>query len=363
MNVQFRLSLVVAFLLACGSSSAQVAVSWPYEFLRKYAQFSPGEFHEMEEGRVVVKLLPTHVKQEVVAFGAVRIDVPQEFFVARFRDVEKFKKGRFVPEIKKFSDPPSLDDLKGLSLEEREIESLKRCRAHDCSVKLPAEAIQSFRRDIDWNAPNYRDQASDVLQQILLRRVEAYLSGGCATLGRYDDKKYSLDLTVEFQGLLDQSPYLAEYVPGFDQYLRQYPRIRLSGAEHFVYWSKEKYSHEAKPVISVTSTSIYQQEDTPGKPFLITSQQIYASHYFEASLGLALVVDATENHATPRIYLVNLNRSRVDFLRGFWAFLVRGTITGRIQSEMKNVMGSLKKKMEASYLEESSHAEPNSAPR
>ncbi len=358
-----RLSLAVACLLACGSSSAQAPVAWPYAFLRKYGHFSPTEFHDMEQGRVVVKVLPTRVKQEVVAFGAVRIDVPQEFFVAQFRDIEKFKKGRFVPEVKKFSDPPSPEDLKGLSLELGEIESLKRCRSHSCPVKLPAEAMERFHREIDWKAPDHREQAVELLQQILLSRVQAYLVGGSATLGRYDDKKDSLDLAAQFRGLLDQSPYLAEYVPEFDLYLREYPEASLPGAEHFVYWSKEKYSQEAKAVIAITSTSIYRQEDTLGKPFLITSQQIYASHYFEGSLGMALIVDASEDQTTPRIYLVNLNRSRTDLLRGFFAFLIRGTIAGRLQSEMKNVMGSLKKKMEASYLEENSHVEPRAEPR
>jgi hypothetical protein len=356
-----RLILTLACLLACGSSSAQAPVSWPYEFLRKYAHLSPAEFHDMEQGRVVVKILPTRVKQEVVSFGAVRIDVPQEFFVAQFRDIEKFKKGRFVPEVKKFSDPPSPEDLKGLSLELGEIESLKRCRVHDCPVKLPAESMESFQRQIDWKAPDYREKAVELLQQILLRRAQAYLASGSGTLGRYDDKKYSLDLAAEFRGLLDQSPYLAEYVPEFDHYLHEYPGVRLEGAEHFMYWSKEKYTQDAKAVTAITSTSIYRQEDTPGKPFLITSQQIYASHYFEGSLGVALLVDASEDPTTPRIYLVNLNRSRIDFLRGFFAFLIRGTIARRLQSEMKNVMGSLKKKMEASYLEESSHVEPRAA--
>lgn len=352
------LSLAVVCVLASGPTSAQAPVSWPYAFLREYAYFSPAEFHDMEQGRVVVKVLPTRVKQEVVAFGAVRIDVPQEFFVARFRDIEKFKKGRFVPQVKKFSDPPSPEDLKGLSLELGEIESLKRCGDHNCPVKLPAEAMERFHRQIDWKAPDYQEEVTELLQQILLSRVQAYLSGGSATLGRYDDKKYSLDLDAEFRGLLDQSPYLAEYVSEFDHYLREYPEASLPGAEHFVYWSKEKYSQEAKAVIARTSTSISRQEDTLGKPFLITSQQIYASHYFEGSLGLALIVDATEDQTRPRIYLVNLNRSRTDLLRGFFAFLIRGTISGRLQSEMKNVMGSLKKKMEVSYLEERSHVEP-----
>lgn len=353
-----RLALVVC-VLACGSGAAQAPVTWPYEFLRKYAHLSPAEFREMEEGRIVVKVLPTRVKQEVASFGVVRIDVPPEFFVARFRDIEKFKQGRYVPEIKKFSDPPRMEDWEGLTVEPREIESLKGCRVHDCPVKLPAEDMESFQREVDWKAPHYREQAAELLQQILLRRVEAYLSGGSATLGHYDDKNHPLDRAAEFRSLLDQSPYLAEYVPEFDRYLREYPRVRLEGAEHFVYWSKEKYSQDAKAVIALTSTSIYRQEDTPGRPFVITSQQIYASHYFEGSLGVALLVDASEDKTTPRIYLVNLNRTRIDFLRGFFAFLIRWRITGRLQSEMKNILGSVKQRMEAAYLEERSHAEPS----
>jgi hypothetical protein len=365
MNVLLRrsicLSLATTCVLTCGSSSAQAPVPWPYAFLRKYSHFSPTEIRDMERGLVVVKVLPTRLKQEVVAFGAVRIDVPQEFFVAQFQDIEKFKKGRFVPEVKKFSDPPTPEDLKGLSFELGEIESLKRCRRHDCAVKLPAEAMESFHRQVDWKAPDYQEQVAELLQQILLRRVQAYLADGSATLGHYDDKKESVDLAAEFRGLLDQSPYLAEYAPEFDHYLREYPEARLPGVEHFVYWSKEKYSQEAKAVISITNTNIYRQEGTPSKPFLITSQQIYASHYFEGSLGMALIVDASEDEKRPRIYLVNLNRSRVDLLRGVFAFFVRRTISGRLRSEMKSVMESLKEKMEASYLEESLHEKSGAA--
>ncbi len=179
-------------------------------------------------------------------------------------------------------------------------------------------------------------------RHVLLSRVQAYMSDGNAALGHYDDKKYSLDLVGEFRGLLDQSPYLTEYVPELDRYLREYSQTNLQNLESFVYWSEEKYGYGLKPVVTITHTSIYKQEGVTGEPIIIASKQIYADHYFEASLGLALLVEATDNEATPRFYLMYLNRSRADALRSSFAFLVRGTIARHIRGEMRETMTLLK---------------------
>lgn len=102
-------------------------------------------------------------------------------------------------------------------------------------------------------------------------------------------------------------------------------------------------------MITITNTSIYKQQSAAGAPLIITSKQIFASHYFDASLGLALLVDATENKAAPRFYLIYLNRTRVDALRSSFAFLIRGIIGRNIRGQMKDIMAALKVKLEAQY--------------
>jgi hypothetical protein len=356
------LGLIALFLTASASTVAQPSVPWPYTFLGKYLHFSQAELFEMKQGNIIVKLLPTQVKQEVAVFGVVRIDVPREFFIARVRDIENFKKSTAIPEVKRFSNSPRLEDLEDLTIDPMDMGSLKKCSVRHCDVKLPAEVIERFRSEINWSAPNYKEQVTMLTRHVLLSRVQAYMSDGNAALGHYDDKKYSLDLVGEFRGLLDQSPYLTEYVPELDRYLREYSQTNLQNLESFVYWSEEKYGYGLKPVVTITHTSIYKQEGVTGEPIIIASKQIYADHYFEASLGLALLVEATDNEATPRFYLMYLNRSRADALRSSFAFLVRGTIARHIRGEMKETMTLLKAKMEALYRDERSRTEFRAMP-
>jgi hypothetical protein len=48
---------------------------------------------------------------------------------------------------------------------------------------------------------------------------------------------------------------------------------------------------------------------------LIASKQIYASHYFEASLELTALVEAKEPGENSGFFLLYLNRSRLDNFR------------------------------------------------
>jgi hypothetical protein len=74
---------------------------------------------------------------------------------------------------------------------------------------------------------------------------------------------------------------------------------------------------------------------------VIASKQIWASHYYDGSLGITVLVDAN-----PGTYLVYLNRSRIDLLRdaGFKRWLVKRFAPGAIRKEVV----TLKRQVEAS---------------
>jgi hypothetical protein len=341
---------VTALVLAASPARAQqTPPAWPYAFLDKVARLTPAEMEEVNQGKVVTKLLPSQVKYEVATFGVMRLDLPREFFLERDRDIEEFRKSASILQVKKFSSVPKVEDLAALSLEPQDIESLKKCKLHRCDWRLTAEALERFQKEINWAAPDAAGQASALMRNVLLGRLQAFLSSGDAALGHYDDKKASLDVSAEFNSILDQSPYLAANVPEIERYLRTGPQTSLPNTENFSFWSKEKYGFGLKTVITITNTSIYKQQSSAGAPLIITSKQIFASHYFDASLGVALLLDATEDKAAPRCYLIYLNRTRVDALRSSFAFLIRGIIARNIRSQTKDIMAALKLKLEAQY--------------
>jgi hypothetical protein len=71
---------------------------------------------------------------------------------------------------------------------------------------------------------------------------------------------------------------------------------------------------------------------------LVASKQLYASHYFDASLALTAFVEANEP-STSRSYLLYLNHSRIGALRGFFVGLKRSVICAQVRQGLgKNIM-------------------------
>jgi hypothetical protein len=174
--------------------------------------------------------------------------------------------------------------------------------------------------------------------------VKRYLIGGNEQLTQYDDKKRPLRLADEFGAILKASPYIFDYEPEFYAYLREYPKKPLDGVENFIYWSKEKFG--LKPVVSVTHVSIYQR---PEMGFtLIASKQIYASHYFEASLGLTVALEDRQD-PKPSFYLLYFNRSRSDGLHGGFRGMARGSVKRRTRSGAEENLESVKRSIETLY--------------
>jgi hypothetical protein len=315
-------------------------------FLQKQLAFTAYELSALEKGQIIVRLPKTAETREVAAFAVMRLDVPEEFFLHKMRDIVNFKKSDNVLQIGKFSEPPRLDDLADLTLDPAEIDSIRRCRVHKCDFKMSARLIERFRKEVDWSAPDYAKRATALTREVLLEYVQAYLQGGNAALGEYNDKSYKLRLADEFQSILQHAPYMYGYTPEFKEYLQNFPNSRPAHVESFVYWSKEKFG--LKPVISVTHLTVYKQSGAHGTDVLIASKGIYANHYYEASLGLTGFIHSKSSEA-PRTYLIYINRSKADALRGLFAGLKRSLISGSLRDGAKKNMEMIKQKLETEY--------------
>jgi hypothetical protein len=171
------------------------------------------------------------------------------------------------------------------------------------------------------------------------------LKEGNAALVEYSDQPYAQRLADEVRSFLEQSPYLVQTAPDFQKYIAEFPRMQLPGTENFVYWSKEKVSG-FKSVLSFTHVTIYRRMSQSPTQTIIASKQIYANHYFEGSLALTWVVDAETDSGRTGCYLIYLNRSRMDALRGGLNWLKRYIARGKIREGMLKNLQLIRDKLE-----------------
>jgi hypothetical protein len=338
--------LCFAVILRAQGGSAE-----PSGFLRNYIHLSNEQISSLDRGQAVAKILESGHPLEFPSFGAIRAGVPGAFLIEKYRDIAAFKKSKEVVQIGKFHSPPQPEDLDALILDQGDIDGLKKCAVGDCTVKLPAPAIERFRKEVNWAAPDYSKQAAILFRRILFETVRDFSANGNAALPVYGDKKVPIALADESISILQGSAFIAQYAPELDSYLRTYPRPPLERAEEFFYWSKEKFGYKA--VISLTHTTIYRPIRSDADWTFIASRQIYASHYFSGSLGLAIYVEPKGPQAKAHGYLIYLNRSRVDLPQGLFSGLIRFIVKRRVLDGMEKYLRVIKEKLESDYRAQS----------
>jgi hypothetical protein len=291
-----------------------------------------------ERGSPVVKLLPVQDKREVAVCGLVNLQVPAEVFLQSFRESMVRRSNSAILEIGRFSGAPTIEDLHDFTVEPRDIEDLKECVAGDCKVKLSAGMIDRFRKEIDWTASDYGLQVTQLFKQILLNYIREYSNQGDAALIEYNDQPKSVLLAEETHSLIGASTFSREISGALAQHLHEYSLV-----ENALVWSKIKFG--LKPVIAINHILIYQREQTTGPKIIVVSKQIYANHYFDASLAVTAFGDnPNESNAS---YLFYENRSRVDGLVGLFGKLKRRVIEDQAVDSLTTILDKSKASLTA----------------
>ena len=309
-----------------------------YRLLTTDLKFSKNDLEDLEAGKAVKHTLPATSAGEVAAVGGIRIKSTKERFLAAYRDIVRFKRGPSVLQIGRFSNPPALSDLDGLSITGDDVD-LRDCRVRDCSIRLPADGIHRFEKEIDWSKPDADARAAALFKQMLFENVHAYTTGGPGRMTQYDDDSLPVMPVQDFQALLKSSPYIETARPGLGAYLAGYPAEPMAGAEDFVYLSKEKFGFA--PFISVTHVTL-----APAGPheYIATTRDVYSSRYFDASLALVIASDSVSDpHA---FYLFYVNRSRASALRGAFARIRRSIVERRARGSLDENLRDVKQRLE-----------------
>ena len=310
-----------------------IAGAAPFEpartFLVAAFNLSAAEIGRLDHGEVVSRTLDVKNRREVATLGIVRIKTSASAYVERLADITTFKRTADVLQVGTFSSVPQAADVASLVIDDTDLKLLRGCSVDDCGVRLSAEGIERVQREIDWRAPNAAGKASLLVRQMLVDYVARYRQRGTAAAMEYADRVPRLNVGHEFTSLVDGDSITWNYAPRLRRHLLDYPMSSVEKVKDFVYWSKELV--HGRPVISITHVATAAAVDDSPVAYAVGSKQIYATHYYDASLGLTLLVpDRTA--AVPTTYVVYLNRSRIDLFDGLFGGVARRIVAGRARA-------------------------------
>ncbi len=332
---------VVVWVIVASSSAAQE----PQTFLKTHAGFSEEELRAVDQGSVIVKTVRTPSKEEVTIVGAALFKASTAFFLRMYRDIERFESG--LGPLKKLSDPPGAEDFAPLFLPEKDLEDLAECRVGDCGLKLGEESINRFQSEVEWEGSQAHQQAMALVRELALQFASSYTQGGNQALGVDRDKKKPTLVREEFEGLLENSPYILSYIPELHRYLLEYPKAELEGASDFLYWALNDFGLD--PILRLSHVTIYQPEEGENSSAVIASKQLYFSRYFHTGLDLRFLVQNDGDTSDESFYLVTVSRFRSGELGGFFGGLIRKAAEEGASEGLKQYIEVSKTAIESYY--------------
>jgi hypothetical protein len=269
----------------------------------------------------------------------VRIQGSRDRLIASYRDIVAFRKSANPPvlAVGRFSARPDTSDLDALTTDDFD---LRACKVGDCDVRLPKTAIQRVGTSVDWRRPGADARASVFFKQLLLTHVRSYMTGGPGRIMEYDDGPSPILPALAGDDLIKTSPYLDTLKPGLAAHVQSMWSSPLDGADDFLYWSKEKFGFA--PFISVTHVTITQAGP---HQTVAANRDVYSSRYIDAALSMMVASDATDDPAS--FYLLYVNRTRANVLRGRMAALVRSVIEHKAKGSLDGSLRDIKIRLES----------------
>jgi hypothetical protein len=325
---------------ACRAQTAE-----PFKFFREYIGLKDDQIAEIRNGKAVAKVMESRTPNEVFVFGSVYVQSTPEEYLKLAASIDDLRKLPSYLAIRKFSDPPEPSDLDGFTLEAEDIKQLRNCEPSHCELQLPGEAIDAFKKEVNWSAPDVAEQVNRLSQKMALEMLRRYREGGNAALGTYVDKDHPTVVAETFQSLLSRSKALPVYSPELERYLLDYPKAQSENIQSEFYW--EKVNFGLKPTLRIVQAVVYRGPLGGGPAYAVAVKQLYASHYFETALDLTVCARDQEHPERPGFYLITVKGSQQAGLTGFKGGIVRKVAVDKSRSSLERALGAIKQKLEA----------------
>jgi hypothetical protein len=314
----------------------------PYKFFREFAGLKEEQIAAIHSGRAVARVVESRTPDEVFVFGAVYVEATPESYLKLASDIDALRKLPSYLAIQSFSDPPTLSDLKGFTLEQQDIEELKNCKTGHCEIQLPTEAIEDSQQSIDWSAPDVAERVNRLAQRMALQALQNYIQGGNTALGAYRDKKHPAAVAETFASLVGRFEALPVYLPELHEYLLNYPKAKLDNVQAGFYW--EKVNFGLKPTFRIVQKIVYRGAIGQEPAYAVAEKQVYASHYFQTALDLTVCVKDAQR---PGFYIITVKGSKQAGLTGLKGSIVRKVAVDKTRSSLERVLMTVKQKLES----------------
>lgn len=348
--------LVVAGLLLFALLPVPRVQGWtgepPHAFLARILDLSSGDLRKVQDGRAVSHTLEA-ASNEVAVVGIVRMALSADFYVSRLRDIAAFKRSDTVQQIGTFSAEPQPGDLRDLTLDPGDLRDLRECRQQECGLQLPASVIEQIGTKVDWRSPQADAQASDIFRTALVDYVRRYRASRGLEPMVYANERDPVHVGVSYRAILDSERDILPEFPSIRQYLlAPSSTSRPDAVADLIYWSKENVS--SRSAISVTHMTIFRTSAGPAEAYLATSRQLYASRYFDASLGMTLLLQDPQAAHT---YVVYANRTHTDAFGGILGGIARRVVRSRVRSGAADMLERVKVRLERDFAENAARAD------
>ena len=311
----------------------------PFSFFQPTVTVAAADRAQLDRGEPVARVLPGR-DLEVAIWAAVPVAIDGERLVAWVRRIEELKKSAYVLAIHRFSDPPRIEDLADLTLEDDDLAEILTCRPAHCGLKLSAAEMAALQRAAADAGTDRNAALQQRFRQIVLDRVNVYLAGG--EVGPFDDHSAPVWPARRLAVVVDHSIFLGEHVPQLAERLREAARAPMAAVETFLYWSKERIAD--KPIVSVTDVHMLCSHAASVPDVLVAGKEIFSTHYINASLGVTALMRGEPGGSN---YLVYVNRTEVDVLRGALGGIIRWFLQRRLKAEAGGVLDGLRQRLES----------------
>jgi hypothetical protein len=314
----------------------------PEAFLRREGGLSASELGSLERGSIIAKVLDTGDRSEIYSLTVMRVKTTAARALQRLRDLEGRAGAPWVIQSGRLGAAPSLSDFEGMTLDAGDVKHLGKCVVNNCEVRLPAEAMERFRNEVDWPSESRTARANALFRQMLAAYAASYLQRGNAALFRYDNNNDPVQIADSLRLLTPRLEFLRDTAPDLHAYLESFPQGRPADTEDVLYWIKEKFW--LANVLSLSHATITDRTTPAGHLILAVSKQLYATHYYESSLGATIFFEGASGWGPHVIYL---NRTRADIRRtGFTWFervLLKYLVRDRLEAQSRYLRQQLEK--------------------
>ncbi|MDH3224763.1 MAG: hypothetical protein OEO23_13675, partial [Gemmatimonadota bacterium] len=279
-------------------------------WLRGEGGFTNSEMRSLRTGAPLVRIVDSESLATLSLLGAVRVATTPASVIALFNRPSEFLATPSTLAAGQVHIPPRIDDFRTIRLPPSDLPELAACRPGSCKVKLALGPMADLGEAARGPPIDREASVTARFRSMLFDYADSFVRQGLDGLPEYVDKARPLSTAAAMAPLRALDPSFFEQSRVLTRHLRAFPHSTAEGVTDRMAWTLEDVG--LRPTVRLLHLALIQPPDAPSVDALIAIQQLYATHYLQASITyLSLVIDTSVAGEAAR-FLVLLSRFSFD---------------------------------------------------